>query len=391
MVKIKHMTQKLFIICIILFFQACNSTQTKDKIQLNPSAKCDGFYFTSKIKYAQGFIIKEYKNYKQVIVLDKWSNDTLTNCIIYPANKPKPLSLPKHIFSIAVPINSVASLSGANIGFLKLLKELNTVKGLGNGSSIFNSFLQKKYHQQEIVDLGTHMNNNFEAIINLSPDLVLKTGFKNVKKNDTRIFNAGIPISYNVEWMENSMLARAEWIKYISCFFCKEAMADSIFSKIESRYNNVKMIALAVKKKPSVLIGQNFKGVWAMPGGRSYMSLLIHDAGGDYYYSKEDKSIGSLRLSLEVVIDKQLNSDIWIVPRVHSLRELSSLDRRYDLFSAFKNSCVYTFNNRISPTGGNDYWESGIANPDIILYDLIKIFHPKLLPNHELFYYKKLQ
>ena len=37
-----------------------------------------------------------------------------------------------------------------------------------------------------------------------------------------------------------------------------------------------------------------------------------------------------------------------------------------------------------------DYWEAGISNPDVVLSDLIKIFHPELLPNHQLFFYQKL-
>ena len=39
----------------------------------------------------------------------------------------------------------------------------------------------------------------------------------------------------------------------------------------------------------------------------------------------------------------------------------------------------------------NDYWESGMTRPDRILKDVIKIFHPDLLPDHQLYYYKKLQ
>ena len=41
--------------------------------------------------------------------------------------------------------------------------------------------------------------------------------------------------------------------------------------------------------------------------------------------------------------------------------------------------------------GGNDYWESGAVSPHLILADLVKIFHPQLLPDHELVYYQKLE
>ncbi|MDR1896924.1 MAG: iron ABC transporter substrate-binding protein, partial [Prevotellaceae bacterium] len=40
---------------------------------------------------------------------------------------------------------------------------------------------------------------------------------------------------------------------------------------------------------------------------------------------------------------------------------------------------------------GDDFWESGIVKPDVILKDMIKIFHPELLPEHELYFYRHLK
>jgi iron complex transport system substrate-binding protein len=45
----------------------------------------------------------------------------------------------------------------------------------------------------------------------------------------------------------------------------------------------------------------------------------------------------------------------------------------------------------LNDIGANDYWESGSVNPHLILADLITIFHPDLLPGHQLVYYKQLQ
>lgn len=127
-----------------------------------------------------------------------------------------------------------------------------------------------------------------------------------------------------------------------------------------------------------------------MPGGNSYVAKLIIDAGGDYFY-KNESSKGSIPLSFEVVLDNMVDADFWFGPRAASLKELKMMDERYTLFKAFKEGRVYTQDNRVSETGGNDYWESGVARPDVILKDILKIFHPELLPEHELFYYRKLQ
>jgi len=38
-----------------------------------------------------------------------------------------------------------------------------------------------------------------------------------------------------------------------------------------------------------------------------------------------------------------------------------------------------------------DYYESGVANPDKILADLVAIFHPELMPEHDFYYYTQLK
>jgi iron complex transport system substrate-binding protein len=55
------------------------------------------------------------------------------------------------------------------------------------------------------------------------------------------------------------------------------------------------------------------------------------------------------------------------------------------------NARIFNNNKRTSNYGGNDFWESGIIHPDIILQDLRKIFNPEQTPEYNLFYYKELQ
>jgi iron complex transport system substrate-binding protein len=51
------------------------------------------------------------------------------------------------------------------------------------------------------------------------------------------------------------------------------------------------------------------------------------------------------------------------------------------------------FNNilRNTPEGGSDFWETGVVEPDAILRDLIKIFHPELDTGWNLKYYMQLK
>ena len=45
----------------------------------------------------------------------------------------------------------------------------------------------------------------------------------------------------------------------------------------------------------------------------------------------------------------------------------------------------------MNPRGGNDYYETGSAAPHLILKDLINIFHPGLLEDSVLYFYRKLE
>jgi iron complex transport system substrate-binding protein len=66
-------------------------------------------------------------------------------------------------------------------------------------------------------------------------------------------------------------------------------------------------------------------------------------------------------------------------------------NRHYPQFEAFKNRNVYSFANTKGDTGGLLYYELAPHRPDLVLQDLVHIFHPHLLPNHEFFFFKPLE
>ncbi len=385
------MIHKLLIaLTCIMALPACNSG-SKKQVDDESFSRTGSFNFVPGIKYSDLFNIELAGNYKRITVTNPWQkSDTLSSYILIQKGTKVPANIPKADFVIPVPVNEMAILSSTHIGFMDLLGELDKISGVTNGNRIYNKYLNDRIKNGEVVEIGRQMGSHLENILGLFPELLMKTGFDNVREEDSRIVDAGIPIAYNIEWMESSMLARAEWIKFVGAFFNKDREADSIFNVIEHNYNKIKQIAKDLDSRPTTLSGNDFKGTWYMPGGNSYAAKLINDAGGDYYY-KNESSKGSIPLSLEVVLDNMADADYWFRPRAKSLKELEKMDERYKLFKAFKNGNVYDINGRVNENGGNDYWESGVARPDIILKDLIKILHPEILPEHELFYYKKLQ
>jgi iron complex transport system substrate-binding protein len=139
------------------------------------------------------------------------------------------------------------------------------------------------------------------------------------------------------------------------------------------------------------MCGLDQRGTWFVPGGRSYFATFIRDAGGDYLW-QADPHAPSQPLKMEAVLDRARNAEIWLLhmSSVGSRKELADLDPRYPLFSAFRAGRVYQNDARVSRGGSNDYWETGVMNPDLVLADLIAIFHPELALNHRFIWYRQL-
>jgi iron complex transport system substrate-binding protein len=174
-------------------------------------------------------------------------------------------------------------------------------------------------------------------------------------------------------------------------FFNREAEANAFFEDVAGRYNEMKTLAASAEDRPTVLVNALYGDTWFASGGGSYIAQLITDAGGEYLWS-DDESSGGLPLSFEAVLERGQDADIWLNPNFWlSLDEGLAEDQRYAEFASFQNGRVYNNNLRMNELGANDYSEGGVVRPDLVLQDLIAIFHPELLPEHELFYFRHLE
>ncbi|NLX82126.1 MAG: ABC transporter substrate-binding protein, partial [Proteiniphilum sp.] len=179
-------------------------------------------------------------------------------------------------------------------------------------------------------------------------------------------------------------------IKLIAEFVDKREQASSLFDDIENRYNDYIDIAKVIKQKPTILSGDNFQDTWYVPGGDSFNAHYFNDAGANYYY-KNDKTNGSIGLDIESILVQFGDADVWIDCEANSYTELINKDRKYNLLKAVKNKRVFNNRNRTTATGGNDYFESAIANPDLILRDIIKALHPDMFQDNQFTYLKPLK
>lgn len=375
---LKQILYLLFVLCIA---SCTNTTDTKQTIENSKPIT---------LSYAKRFTIKKEKDYTVLELLgNKHNTEVTATFVLYTDQKP---SYHKEAYYVKTPVTRVACMSSIYTTMIEKLNSLNTIVAIDNVDYYNNAFIQNAVEQHKIVELSKGPHIEVEKTLALKPDLLLTFGMGNPKNDvDIKLLQANLPIAISLDHFEETPLARYEWIKFISCFFGKEVMADSLFSAAEKHYNELKALTKNITVKPTVLTEMKYGDVWYVPAGKSFISHLIEDAGADYLWADDDKT-GSIPLAFENVYAKAKDCDVWInMYNINSKKELTSYDERYCLFKAFKDNKLYNNNKTQNSKGYSDYWENGISNPDEVLADLIYIFHPGLLPDHSFKFYKKIE
>ena len=242
----------------------------------------------------------------------------------------------------------------------------------------------------KVAEVGYDEMPDYEKIISLNPDVVLayQTG-STVPAYVTKLRSLGVRVFMVYDNFENHPLARAEYIRLHACLAGQPAKADSIFNGICDRYNAIseRLKDVQIRK---VLMNTPYADQWFIPGQSSYMARFIQDAGGEILGSKEGRE--SSVISVEQALNLAAQADLWLHPGI--LKSKDALLKEHPLFSSFsvidKPHSLWNNTLRSNNAGGNDFWEGGAVNPDLILKDLAMILHPELFEG-ELTYYLELE
>lgn len=365
--------KKILYFIVIAILCACNQSQKSQSQLPIPNDTLD-------VKYSDGFRLYYYDDYKLIEIYNPWVKNEIQQRLYLVSDEY--VKTPSDGQKIVVPVQNIAISSSTHVEFLNLLGELSTVKGVCTPHLIYNDDIRSRYANGNIVSLGDAHNVNLEQLLHLKPDVYFVASYNQQDEQAKRLQQSGVNLAFNNEWTEQSLLARAEWIKFVAAFYNKEQLADSFFSQIERDYLEVSAIAQSVSHRPTVMAGGNFKGTWYMPSGTSYMGRLFADAGADYFYKNEASTSASLALNFETVLNNFHNADVWLNAPTATLNALIQMDERHNLFRSAREGRVYGFYGRTLPDGANDFWESAVARPDLVLKDLIWALHPNLLPEY---------
>lgn len=336
------------------------------------------------VKYAKGFTITDHQAF---IVI------TLTQP--YPgAKEPLTYRLNRNEANqegIEIPVDRIVCTSTTHLPALTMLGVAHTLVGFPSIEYISDTIQWRRAQIGELTELGTSNQLDVERLIELEPDAVMAFGMGGEIQQLDKLEELGVDIIYNADYLEESILGRAEWVKVIGALYDRLELADSIFNQIENQYLTLQSKVADTNDRPTVMSGLMYGDAWYMPGGKNWGAKVIEDAGGQYLWD-DDSSSGWIEIGFEGVIERAQEADLWIgIAHLESLEQLVQADARYQTFSPFGAGKVYTYGTRKGPGGGISYLELGYARPDIVLADMIKIIHPEALPDYDLYFYGQLK
>lgn len=342
-------------------------------------------------EYASGFDIKgaEGKQSTIITITNPWqgADSVTTQLFIARGGETPPESFSGQILEGEA--NRIVAMSSTHIAMLDAIGSADKIVGVSGIDYISNPKILAR--RDSIGDIGPETHADYELLLSLQPDIVLLYGVNGASGMEEKLRELGIPYMYVGDYLEQSPLGKAEWLVALSEITGQRDKGVKTFAEIPRRYNALKKRAAeAVGAAPKVMLNTPYNDTWFMPSTVNYSVRLIIDAGGDYIYNKNTGN-ASAPIDTEEAYLLASQADVWINPGMaRSLADVRSMAPKITDTPVFRSGKVFNNNLRSTAAGGNDYYESGIVRPDLVLRDLIKIFHPELI-TEDFVYYQQLK
>ncbi len=373
---------------IVLFLNCC--TQQKNTNSLDDTIIVEDSSNYVRTEYAKGFTVKYLKDGVRLVeVCDPQADEDERMPIGYAfalVPKGSEAEVPEGYERVEVPIRSTITMTSLQLSNFTALDAHDFIKGITGTKNLYNKDILQRVKDGRIQKIGMEGNFDVELILAANPDIIFISPFK--RGGYDTIKETGITLIPHLGYKEATPLAQAEWVKFVGMFIGKETDANKVFEGIARRYNEIKELAAQTTEHPTVFSGEMHGGNWYAVGGKNHLAQMFRDAGADYII--HDDNTGGVNLEYEQLYATAANADYWRIlnsfPGDFSYEALKASEPRNVHFKAFKEKHVIYCNMKQTP-----YYESAPVEPDQVLTDLVAIFHPELLPNHEGKYYKLLK
>ena len=366
----RRYTYFIIFVCLGFLLLSCNGNHT---------GRDDEKGDTLQLRYARNLTIVDFPDYTEVTLRNPW--DTTNVLAQYCLTKNDKVKGNKGSL-VRVPLCNVAVFGSVHCALLHELGVDEAVGGICDLEFINQSQIKQGVAEGRIANLGNSVQPNLEQIINLNPDALMPSPFEN-SGGLGRVERLGIPIIWCADYMENTPLGRAEWIRFYGRLVGRAERADSIFEAVESRYLELCELAKNTKTKPRLLPEMPWSGQWTLPGSGSSSTRLYEDAGANYLFAHL-KGNGGIPLSTEKVVDKAVDADIWIIKH-HGPLDRKQMDADTPLLANIKAQIWWC------DTSTTLLYEETPFHPERLLENLIDILHPELGIEAKYVYFRQLR
>lgn len=346
-------------------------------------------YFPDKVSIddAANFTVEYRKSYKIVSIKQASAGGPPERYLLIQCGTPPPVN-ETAVDRITVPITSFYSASTTHLAALQDLGRLDVLTGVSRLRDLTGDAILQRAASGQVREFAAASVIDSELVVSRRPSVLMTGGAASASLATIRA--AGVPVIANTEWLEPTALARAEWIKLIAVLLNEERSATTLYDTMKAQYRSLRARATAASPQPLVMTGRSTNGRFVIAGGRSYVAALIADAGGRYVWS-DNPSAGAPAVDLEAQIQRAANADFWINGGGwRSRAEMLQDEPRYVAFKAYRDGQIWVYEKRQQSSGLNDYWTRSVSRPDLVLADLVKIFHPSLLEPHALEWYMRV-
>ena len=321
------------------------------------------------------------------VVADPWAKEkTLATYVLVPDTVPATVQLPEGTV-VHTPLRRAVLTSSIHAALLLHLGVADAIAGMTDTAYVVSSDIRRLLRSGKVTDVGSSVNPDAERIKQTRADALFLSPMENAGQNN--LARLGIPLIQCADYMEASPLARAEWMRFYGRLFGCADSADSLFREVERAYETLcQKVRTHNAPRPTVFCDLPLSGTWYEPGGQSTMGQYLADAGADYLWSDRAES-GSLPLDFEAVYARAARADFWLVKygSAATLTYDSMLrdDSRFRRFRAWQKRRIWSCNSLKVP-----FYEETPFFPHLLLGELIRIFHPGLLPDAPNRYYLPL-
>ena len=329
-------------------------------------------------KYAKGYTVKSLPNGVRLVdVADPQKDKDHMPVSYHFALVPKGVDaqVPEGYTEVKVPIERTIVMTMLQMSNFTALDAHDVIKGITGTKNLFDKDILQRVKKGDIVKIGMEGEFDPELILSANPQVIFISPFK--RGGYDAIKETGITLIPHMGYKELDPLGQAEWIKYVAMFIGKEKEANQVFAEIESRYLDMKKKVAGTTTRPTVFSGEMHGGNWYAVGGKNYLAQIFRDAGAEYVI--KDDNTGGVPIEYEQMYATAANADYWRIlnsyPGDFSYEALKSSEPRNALFKAFKDRHVIYCNMKKTP-----YYEISPVKPDVVLADLVAIFHPELMP-----------